>query len=58
MVAGSAKSQLEAYNLSLSVPTVIVGKNTRIGFGSKIGAICIPYESPWGPLQIEVGFAN
>ena len=51
MVAGAAKSRLESFNLSLSVPTVIVGKNTRIGFTSKVGPICIPYESPWGPVQ-------
>ncbi len=58
MVAGAAKCYLSAYDLSLSVPTVIIGKNTRIGFTSKIGLIGIPYESPWGPLQVEVGFAN
>lgn len=56
MVAGAAKSRLEAHNLSLSVPTVIVGKETKIGFTSKVGPICIPYESPWGKLQVEVGF--
>jgi chemotaxis protein CheX len=57
MVAGAAKKYLSAYKLSLSMPMVILGSNTRIGFNSKIDPICIPYLSPWGPLQLEVGIA-
>jgi chemotaxis protein CheX len=58
MVAGAAKRHLAEYELSLSIPTVIIGKNTRVGFTSKVGPICIPYQSPWGPLQVEVGIAT
>jgi len=56
MVAGNAKSQMAAFNLYLSIPTVIVGRNQKIGFTSNIGPICIPYQSAWGPLHVEVGF--
>jgi chemotaxis protein CheX len=55
MVAGAAKGHLSSYDLCLSIPTVIIGKNTRIGFNSKVAPICVPYQSPWGPLQVEVG---
>lgn len=58
MVAGAAKAYLSAYELNLSIPTVIIGKNTRIGFNSKVDPICVPYQSPWGPLQVEVGIVS
>lgn len=57
MVAGAAKHHVST-EVSLSIPMVIIGKNTRLGFASKVGPICIPFQSPWGPLQVEVGIAT
>ena len=57
MVAGAAKHHLST-EVNLSIPMVIVGKNTRIGFASNVEPICIPFQSPWGPVQVEVGIAK
>lgn len=55
MIAGSAKSQLAQFCMSLALPTVITGKNHVITFGSRVRPVCIPFESQWGPLTVEVG---
>jgi chemotaxis protein CheX len=55
MVAGAAKAELEEYELSVSLPSVVTGKNHEIRFPSNVTPICIPYETPWGPLMLEVG---
>ena len=54
MVAGGAKAQLEQLDMSLTIPTVITGKFC-VEFPSKTSPICVPFESPWGPLTVEVG---
>jgi chemotaxis protein CheX len=55
MVAGSAKSKLEELQLSISLPNVVTGAGHEIRFPSEVTPICIPFESPWGPLTVEVG---
>jgi chemotaxis protein CheX len=55
MVAGAAKSKLEELNLSISLPNVITGAGHEIRFPSEVTPICIPFESEWGPLTVEVG---
>jgi chemotaxis protein CheX len=57
MVAGSAKSKLEELELSISLPNVITGSGHEIRFPSEVTPICIPFESPWGPLTVEVGLS-
>ncbi len=57
MVAGAAKAELEQYQLSISLPSVITGKNYEIRFPSNVTPICIPFQSEWGPLTLEVGLA-
>lgn len=57
VVAGGAKAQLEEYHLSLSLPTVITGKGHDVRFPSNVTPISIPFETPWGPLTLDVGLA-
>ncbi|HEV2971595.1 MAG TPA: chemotaxis protein CheX [Pirellulales bacterium] len=57
MVAGGAKAQLEQFNMSLTIPTVITGKFS-VQFPSKIPPICVPFESEWGSLTLEVGLVE
>lgn len=58
MIAGSAKCQLAHFSMSLALPTVITGKDHMITFGSRVHPICIPFESEWGPLTVEVGLRD
>ena len=57
MVAGGAKAQLEQFDMSLTIPTVITGRFS-VEFPSKTPPICVPFESPWGSLTIEVGLVE
>ena len=55
MIAGAAKSQLEALQLTLGLPTVIIGRSTCIAFPSKTSPISIPFDSRLGCFTVEVG---
>ena len=55
MVAGAAKAQLDHLNMSVGLPTVITGKAHCIEFPRNTTPICIPFESKWGPVAVEVG---
>jgi len=55
MVAGAAKAEMEELKMSVGLPTVVVGKNRIIGFPSGASIISIPFDSPWGPLSVDVG---
>lgn len=58
MIAGSAKTGLSSLELSLALPTVIVGKNHSIRFPSKVQPLTLPFESAWGSFNIEVGLVE
>lgn len=58
MIAGSAKAKLEEFALSVSLPTVITGKGHCIDFPRQITPMCIPFDSPWGPVAVEVGLTD
>lgn len=58
MVAGSAKSKLEEYQLSISLPSVVLGEGHLVRFPSDVTPICVPFTSPWGSLKIEVGLVE
>jgi chemotaxis protein CheX len=57
MVAGRAKGDLEEYQLSVSLPSVITGRDHNVRFPSNVTPICVPFDTAWGPLALEVGFA-
>jgi chemotaxis protein CheX len=58
MIAGKAKGELEEFEMSLSLPTVISGKNHKVQFGSQVKPICIPFSSLHGELSVEVGLVQ
>ncbi len=58
IVAGGAKAHLDKYELSVSLPTVVVGRSHSIEFPAKVTPISIPFDSQWGPLVIEVGLVE
>lgn len=57
MVAGSAKAKLEELHLSISLPTVITGDGHIVRFPSDVVPLCIPFQSQWGPVKLEVCLA-
>lgn len=58
VVAGAAKAELEEYQLSVSLPSVITGRDHDVRFPSNVTPICIPCETDWGPLVLEVGLVD
>ncbi|MFW6114140.1 MAG: chemotaxis protein CheX [bacterium] len=58
IIAGGAKAKLEHLQLSVSLPTVITGKHYCVDFPSKVTPICIPFDSAWGPITVEVGISE
>ncbi len=57
MVSGQAKSVLEEFSMSVSLPSVITGRDHQVRFPSNVTPICVPFDTPWGPLTLEVGLA-
>ncbi len=58
IIAGRAKSQLEHLEMNVSLPSVITGKSHCIQFPSKVIPICIPFNSEFGPITVEVGLSE
>jgi chemotaxis protein CheX len=58
IIAGSAKAQLDHLEMSVGLPTVITGKCHCVEFPKKVTPICIPFESDWGLITVEVGLAE
>src|SRR3954447_17097372 len=50
MIAGAAKAELAEYELSISLPNVITGRDHRVRFPSNVQPICVPFDTDWGPL--------
>ena len=55
MIAGNAKAQLEQFSMSISLPSVIIGKNHSVAFPSGVTPIGVPFDCQWGPVCIDVG---
>ena len=58
MVAGAAKAELEEYRLSVSLPNIITGRGHDVRFPSTVTPLCVPFETAWGPLLLEVGLVE
>lgn len=58
VIAGTAKSQMEQLELSISIPSIISGKNHNVHYPSNVTPICIVFDSEIGPFSIEVGFTS
>jgi chemotaxis protein CheX len=55
MVAGSAKKEFHEANISLSLPSVITGKEHMVSTSRLTPRIVIPCETQFGPVYVEVG---
>ncbi len=55
MVAGSAKRDLEGLNISISIPSVIIGQNHQVRATRMVPRLIIPCSTPLGSFVVEVG---
>lgn len=58
MIAGSAKSQLEQFEMSISLPSVIIGHNHSVAFPRNTVPIGIPFDCRWGSVCVDVGLCE
>lgn len=58
IISGGAKAELAHYELSLGLPTVIVGDNHSIKFPANVTPLIISFTSELGPLSLEIGFSK
>jgi chemotaxis protein CheX len=58
IIAGGAKARLAHLEMSVGLPMVITGKCHCVEFPSKVTPLCIPFESQWGPITVEVGLTD
>jgi chemotaxis protein CheX len=54
IIAGNAKQGLTQYQLSISLPNVIIGKDHAIASQSGIPTIVVPFVSPLGEFAMEI----
>ncbi len=55
IIAGGAKAQLKHLAMSVSLPTVAIGKSHSIEFPKNVTPICIPFTCEWGSVAVEIG---
>lgn len=58
MIAGAAKAKMERFELSISIPNIVSGKDHVVHYPSDVKPICILFESEIGVFSIEVGFSG
>ena len=55
MVAGAAKTDMEGLNLSISLPSVVIGENHMVSQSKTSPRIVIPCQCELGPIYVEIG---
>jgi chemotaxis protein CheX len=58
MIAGAAKAQLAAFELSISLPNVVSGNHYTMHSPADVQPMIIDFDSEIGPLTIEVAFVG
>ncbi len=55
MIAGNAKKDLEGLNVSISIPSVIIGHGHEVKATRAVPRLIIPCSTPAGSFVVEVG---
>ncbi len=58
MISGAAKAKFEGKNVSISCPSVVIGKGHKVQQPSDATCITIPFECPAGAFSLEVAIKN
>lgn len=57
MIAGSAKAELSHLNLSLGIPSMVLGKDHEVFYPPEVSQpMCVHFDCELGPFLIEFGF--
>jgi chemotaxis protein CheX len=54
MISGAAKAKFEGKNVSISCPSVVIGKGHKVQQPSDAVCITIPFDCPAGQFSVEV----
>lgn len=55
IVVEAAKAQLPQLDMTIGLPSVVMGRDHLIGFPRGVRPICIPFTCDWGPITLQVG---
>ena len=58
MISGAAKAKFEGKNVSISCPSVVIGKGHKVQQPSDAVCITIPFECAGGPFSVEVAIKH
>jgi chemotaxis protein CheX len=58
MISGAAKAKFEGRNVSISCPSVVIGKGHKVQQPSDAVCITIPFECAGGPFSVEVAIKH
>ena len=58
MISGAAKAKFEGKNVSISCPSVVIGKGHKVQQPSDAVCITIPFECPAGAFSVEVAIKS
>lgn len=58
MVAGNAKSKLADLELTLSIPTVIFGRNRIVRYPRGVVPMRLAFDSSLGPFSVDFGLSD
>ena len=58
IIAGNALNDIVQYNLDITVPIVVQGKNHTISWPAKNPVIAIPFRTSYGPFEVNVSLKD
>ncbi len=58
IVAGAAKKDLSQYNITISLPSVVMGENHFVMEPKDVIAMIVPFETPYGTFDLAVCFKS
>lgn len=58
MIVGQVEGNLPPGSIRMSLPTVVIGKGTGLGFGSDINPVLLPLTCPVGSMSLLFGLID
>lgn len=58
IIVGNAQQELDHFKLKVGLPTVLIGRSQCVEFPANVLPLCVPLETDWGPISLEVGYTE